>query len=168
MDGVIPRPFPDFPDHAWLQSELTQADSLERVLLESAAETASQRNIAWHAILSACDGNLIGMELRQVTREQFALILPDPTEPGRFRAQFYDCRGFYGHITRDTPCDVLHEIVGDGFQRLARGALNALSQTATWQRGSLITNLIAAVNQGRISFSDMLEHLEHDSSVDVA
>lgn len=160
MCCVIPKPFPDFPDHAWFQSELSQADSLERTLLKSAAETASQRNIAWHAILEACDSDLNGLELRQENREQYALILLDPSEPGRYRAQFYDARGFYGHITRDTPYEVFQEVFCEGFQRLAKGSLVALSQTSEWQRGSLVTNLIAEVNLGRISHSDMLKQLE--------
>jgi len=160
MDTVIPKPFPDFPDHAWLQSELLQACPLERKLLESAAETAYHRNIAWHDILESCDGNVVGVELRKERLEQYALILHDPSEPGRFRAQFYDARGFFGHITRDTPWDVLHEVVCDGFQKIANGALLTLSKTDAWERGSLVTNLIAEVNQGRITYDDLLVQLK--------
>ncbi|WP_304526767.1 hypothetical protein [Halomonas sp. I5-271120] len=153
MEG---RQYRDFPDHAWLQAELEHGDEIDQLMLEEAAKLACERNDAWHAILQACDGDLIGVELQQKRLAQYALILPDASEPGRYRAQLFDAKGFFGHFTRDEPMEVLEALVGEGYVSLATGRLSELSQTSEWMRGTRITNLIAELNQGRITHSELL------------
>lgn len=56
-----------------------EPDLLE--LLEESLDAAEAQNRAWHRLLAACQGDPVGMELKS-RLDQYALILPDASEPG--------------------------------------------------------------------------------------
>jgi len=127
-------------------------------LLEESLASARAQNRAWHLLLNTCQGDPVGLELKS-RHEQYALILPDASEPGRFRAQMFDAKGFFAHSTRDTALEVLELLVTEGYTELATGALEQLSQSTDWKLGMFQTNLIAEVNRGRLSYPAMLKRL---------
>ena len=77
----------------------------------------------------------VGLEVRNPQTDQHAVILPDASHPGRFRASRFDARGFYTHDTRDTAEQVLDELIEDGFTEHAPGALDRLASTPEWAEG---------------------------------
>lgn len=155
--------YPNHPHFAWLQEQLHEARSEGKEelvwLLNEGLDYAQACNAAWHRILEACQGNLVGMEVTDAKLSRYAAILQDASEPGRYRAQFYDANGFSGHATHNSPEEVLEELVQDGFREPAMGAMTRLSATREWSVGMLMTALIEKVNAGKMTYSDMQDEL---------
>lgn len=153
----------DHPHYRWLMDQILHAEreGEQEVLslLKHGVELAELCNNAWQEILRLCDGNIMGLELCDPKYERYAAILEDASEPGRYRAQFYDARGFSGHSTRDTAVAVLEELTRDGYRVLAPGAMLRLSQTREWSIGTLVTNLISKVNAGQLTYQAMHEEM---------
>ena len=108
---------------------------------------AVTRAKAAEALLKANGGQYIGMEVKNAERDQWAFILPDASEPGKFRSQRFDARGFFSHSTQDTEQQVLDELVADGFTEHAPGALDRLSSTPQWTAGMEATAAVQKFNQ---------------------
>lgn len=113
----------------------------------------------WQRIRSACKADLtklIGLQLKTERMDQWAAILADPTEPGRFRAQYFTRSGFVGHSTYDSLEKVLFELMNENFTQLADGAMETLSTTQEWADGMFYTDLVRQIGCG------MLSHAEAD------
>lgn len=108
-------------------------------------------------LLSKYNGDLAGLQLGNKAGTQFALFLPDASEPGRYRASFFDARGFYGHSTRDSYESLLDEAFQDGYREEAPGKLEALSATEDFAKGNELVGQIQAVNAGRMSWAEFVD-----------
>lgn len=76
------------------------------------------------------------------TRAHYAIVIPDASEPGRWRASHYDEHGFSGHETHDTPQQVLDQLSADGYTTPANGTIEKLSMTGDWKRGMARTRVV--------------------------
>ena len=132
--------------------------------LRGGVQLALKCNDAWKMILEHTGGQLLGLELSDMHGERFAVLLEDASEPGRYRAQYYDARGFSGHATRDTLQAVLEEIVLDGYRVPAPGAMQRLCQTHEWAMGTFVTHLIDKVNAGQLTYQAMHEELAKEEA----
>lgn len=158
-----PAARPDHPHYTWLAEELAAAEAkgdLDVVLLlRYGLDFALACNEAWHRALTFSQGQLLGLELQDAKQQRFAVILEDASEPGRYRAQYFDANGISGHATRNSAEEVLEELVRDGYRELASGAMQRLSQTREWSLGTLMANLIAQVNAGRLTYRAMQDEM---------
>ena len=97
----------DHPHYAWLREQLDEAqrggDQGLILLLSEGLEFAQACNAAWHRILEAAQGNLIGMEVVDKTLSRYAAILQDASEPGRFRHCFLGLFTFLGAVRLGGP-----------------------------------------------------------------
>lgn len=100
-----------------------------------------------NSILSSRAGNLAGLELTNASG-QAAVFLPDASEPGRYRASFFDQRGFFGHVTKDTYPELLKEVFGDGYKSEAPGTFERFSALPGFHQGNAVASLVQAVNAG--------------------
>ena len=130
----------DFPHYLWLMEQRQHAQAAGEsdvlALIEDGLADGARCQAAWRQVLAMTGGQLEGVELATRDGNRFAAILRDPTEPGRWRAQFYDAHGFSGHQVEKAPADVLESLIRDGFHVQATGAMQRLSQTATWAAGT--------------------------------
>ena len=92
-----------------------------------------------------------GVVLRHRKSERWAFLLPDATESGRWRAQYFDTDGFFGHSTRDTEMEIIEEAVGQGFVVRDQSALERLQDTKRFQRGNFVSNLLFQMSTGKIT-----------------
>jgi hypothetical protein len=83
-------------------------------------------------LLQSNNDDLAGVELKN-NMDQYAVLLPDASQQGRFRASLFDKRGFFSHITRDNYAEVLEELLQQGYRKMATGSLTALSQGEKWK-----------------------------------
>lgn len=150
-------PFPNLPQYTQLQAMLCDAKPGFADIMNESLTLAERRNRAWHRTLQHCQGNLLSLEVKQRNAKRYAAILDDPSEIGRFRALYFDGRGFSGHITRNSTLEVLEELVNDDYTEIANGTMAEISLTSEWALGTIMTNLIAEVNGGRISYCEMQE-----------
>ncbi len=107
----------------------------------------SDRNDIVNSIGDISDGVI----LRHKSSARWAFMLPDMTEPGRWRVQYFDECGFTGHGVRDTQRDIVEDTVREGFTVPDHGALDRLQSTQRFQRGNFIAGLIFQVNLGGMS-----------------
>lgn len=113
-------------------------------------------------LLQRYQGDLAGVELMNRRGDQFAMFLPDATEPGRLRCSYFDERGFYGHATRDSYEELIKEAWGDGFRKETSGQLNRLAVTESFIAGNEFTTKVMRVNAGE-SWEDVFPETESRS-----
>lgn len=83
------------------------------------------------------------MELRHSERQDaIAAILPESGSQGGFRVSFYNVNGPLNHDCFPTGEDALFAAIKGGYWEPAPGALDKLTDLATWRRGVLWTALI--------------------------
>lgn len=96
--------------------------------------------------IGALGGATDGLELTTDSGKRWAFLLPDMTEPGRWRLQYFDERGFSGHGIYDTEAQLLEAAWSAGFRRRDPGALDRMAQLASFQRGNFASDLIRRIN----------------------
>ncbi|MBX6653657.1 hypothetical protein ISF12_10415 [Pseudomonas aeruginosa] len=111
------------------------------------------------AITHKYGGDLAGLQLANEAG-QAALFSPDASEPGRYRASFFDTRGFYGHVTRDSYPVLLKEVFGDGYQIEAPGTFERYSLLPSFERGNAVASVVQSVNVETMSWARAREHLD--------
>ncbi|AJY53200.1 hypothetical protein [Halomonas sp. KO116] len=115
------------------------------------------------ATMDACwerhSGNPIGVQLKTTT-DLYAVILPDATEPGHYRAQFFDEKGFSGHSTYATPEQVLKDLISTGYVLTAKNALETLSTQESWRLGVQAQEYRDLFHYGKLTFSEMLTAID--------
>lgn len=99
----------------------------------------AKRQAALSAARVSLGGKLMGAQLqREINGDfQYAVFTGDASEPGRFRATFYDRRGFFSHGTYDTLEQAFEDVVGLGYRTKAEISLSELSKTKEWAEGTL-------------------------------
>lgn len=117
-------------------------------------ETAEVSDIPFSQIMAEHEGNPSGIEYRQADGERWAFVLPDASEPGRFRVQYFDARGFSGHFTHNELVAAVEDMVRSGYRIKDLGALDRLSETNLWAAGIESSDLITKLNMGRIDFNE--------------
>ena len=92
---------------------------------------------AYRETLALFNGEHLGAQLQKRKDEhtRYAMILPDASQPGRFRASYYDADGFSYHDTQDTAEKAFREAVKSGFTEKAEITLDELAATERWQKG---------------------------------
>lgn len=98
----------------------------------------------------------IGVQLKSPLSERYIAILPDASEVGQYRIQYFDPKGFSGHSTYPDPQRALREAIFEGFTVRAPGALEALSDTVSWRLGTEAQSLRDLFNSGKITFEGMI------------
>ncbi|WP_409286946.1 hypothetical protein [Pseudomonas guariconensis] len=102
-----------------------------------------------------------GMIVQNGSGDSWALILPDASEPGRFRYSVFRNIGWMSHYTTDTLDEAVLEAYRAGFTRLApRDTLDKLSTTSEWKKGCERLVYIDAHNRGALSYSEMIAEFE--------
>lgn len=109
------------------------------------AHLAAQRQ-ARHQGLAALGSAADGLELANNSGRRWAFLLPDMTQPGRWRLQYFDERGFSGHAIYDSEAQLLEAAWAEGYRCPAPGALDQVAQTPAFQRGNFAADLIRRIN----------------------
>ena len=120
--------------------------------------------LIWDEILHENDGFPVAVELRN-SSNQHAIIIPDPSYPGHFRAQYFDGKGFSGHTTYGKdPVKVLERLLMQGYEHRSDGALVAFTRTDQWNRGMKILQLKEQWESKRITWAEYTQKREEIST----
>lgn len=102
-----------------------------------------------------------GMIVQNGSGDSWALILPDASEPGRFRYSSFRNIGWTSHYTTDTIDLAVLEAFKSGFTQVApRDTLEKISGTLEWKKGSERLVHIEAHQRGSLKWSEMIEKFE--------
>lgn len=120
-----------------------------RILRDEAARLNAQFQRIAYAYLSEGPGLTLKSEYGH------CVVLPDATEPGRFRYQCFNQTGFTGHTTRDTVEQVLLEAFRDGYRNIEfDDVLSKFCATKEWEKGSLLNDLVRQINCGDLTHKE--------------
>lgn len=89
--------------------------------------------------------------LKQATSERWAFVLPDVSEPGKWRIQYFDTRGFSGHSVYNTADECVDSALASGFALRDDQALDRAQQLASFWRGNYAADLIQRINSGAMT-----------------
>lgn len=85
-------------------------------------------------------------EFKNPRSEHHAVLLPDASEPGKWRYSEYDPRGFMGHQAYDTKAEALKELADAGYTEPAKGSLDQFAVTQEWAEGMRANKMIQTSN----------------------
>ena len=131
-------------------------DGFYSELFKYAFKTAKSFN----AVMTAQNGNPVGVEYQDSKGERYAYIAPEPGEKGKYRIQYFDKGGFSSHaVEKDLPTAVT-ELVRQGFTTEAKESLDKVSGTLEFQRGNEVSALIGKLNRGEIDHAEFAKRRE--------
>ncbi len=107
-------------------------------------------------LLASRNGDLQGLELGDESGNQFVILTPDASDPGKVRMTQFDQSGFVGHFSLQNYELLLAAAYKDGYRIDASGKLAELSQTERFVTGNSMAAQIQAVNAGQMSLADAL------------
>jgi len=122
----------------------------DRYLLSQAAPRA----FTYDAIMRKFNGDPSGVEFKDGKRDAWAFILPDASEQGRMRVQYFDRSSFFSHHPYDTVAECMDALVAEGYTLEDAGALDRLSDTDEWRRGVEVSGLIQKLNAKEITHEE--------------
>lgn len=113
------------------------------------------------ALYAELDDVGVGMIVANESGDSWALILPDASEPGRFRYSGFRTIGWTTHYTCDTLDEVILEAFQAGYTRVAASdTLEKLSVTTEWIKGCERLAAMQAHQSGVLSWSEMIAKFE--------
>lgn len=104
-----------------------------------------------------------GTILRNTAGTGWTIVLPDASEPGRWRHQTFDAQGFSGHCTRDTADAALLDAIDSGYYRDDPEALDRLSVTPRWAHGTRCNSIRQELHAGQINWTEALARMSASS-----
>lgn len=90
---------------------------------------------------------------------RWKMILPDASEPGHWRTQAFDEKGFFGHATFASKELAIEEAAVSGYSVRDDGALDRIQDTPAFQRGIFVSDLIRQVNSQQITHNEAEKRL---------
>lgn len=113
------------------------------------------------AVYAELDELGLGMIMQNGSGDSWALILPDASEPGRFRYSAFRNIGWMSHFSCDTLDEAVLEAFKSGFTQVApRDTLDKLSATLEWKKGCERLVHIEAHQRGSLTYSEMLAEFQ--------
>lgn len=132
------------------------SESVRQMLRES-----MERHDRLTAIFNELDRVGVGLTLEHWSGNQWALVLPDASEPGKFRYQVFGLNGWFSHFTYATLDEVIYDAFSSGFRKVApQETLDQVASTVDWKKGCERLEFIKLHNLGEISYQEMLNQFK--------
>lgn len=144
----------------YLTRLLEERASLEDDFHQHLLQIATPRALSYNEIMVRFNGDPSGVEFTQKDRQQWAFVLPDASEPGRHRVQYFDERSFFSHHPYDTVAEAVLAMVEEGYVNEDQGALDRVSVTETWRKGTAVAAIKTQLDRGLISWKEFCELAE--------
>lgn len=131
-------------------------DSDDRVmrLFAEVADRRQRKSCEKTRLLKAHNNDLTGVELMSSDGSRFALFLPDASQKGQVRVQFFDRQGFSGHCTRKNYSECIDEALSCGISVETQGNLDVLSEMPEFVAGNERVSRMAQLNTGQITWHE--------------
>jgi hypothetical protein len=154
-----------FADQRLVLSEFLGVDLNKQGEVGAWSHSLIRENQARHENLLALYAELdefgVGMIIANESGDSFAQVLPDASEPGRFRYSGFRSIGWTTHYTVDSLDEVVLEAFKAGYTRVAaRDTLELMSATLEWKKGSERLAHIQAHQNGHLSWDEMLAEFQ--------
>lgn len=133
----------------------------ERMLLDTSRKTHDSMKAAFDAYHEHGDGT----ELSDKEGRRHIVLLPDASNPGKYRYQTFDSQGFSSHSTHDTPEKAVADAASQGYTVSNPGILDKLAGTDEWAHGMAINAIMQAHNSGQMPWAEAMDKIKvlHDA-----
>ena len=139
----------------------TKGDETSRAFLEDYTLPHKEgEHRALEAAFAAHAQHGDGTELSNKDGRRHAILLPDASNPGKYRYQMFDERGFMSHSTHDTPEDAVADAVSQGYHVHNPGILDRLAGTDEWAHGMAVNAVMQAHNGGQIDWRTAMDKIK--------
>lgn len=111
-----------------------------------------------------------GLTLSNKSKDSWAILLPDASQPSQFRYQLFDSKGFISHHVESSLDKALEAAFSCGYSSIDAGALDRESKTQEWAKGMAIQAIRDQYNYGKISWDELFVQLKEvqEQYLDVA
>ena len=123
-------------------------------------DIARPSQIAYVQLMQAVGGEIVGVECKKKTQDQWAFILPDVSGDQPWRIQHFDLDGFSGHNCYATLEDATAELVRAGYQTPDAGALDRSASSLRWKLGVKRLEIRTLFDRGLIDFREMIDRMQ--------
>jgi len=123
-------------------------------------EIARPAQIAFTKVMRFCQGNPVGIELKNPTADRWQVVLPEPVQEGgqpMWRVLSFDQHGFSGHDLHKSAILATEDAIQSGFTEPDHGALDRVTATSTWQRGMAMQELRDRHCRGELTYAAMID-----------
>lgn len=144
----------------FLERLLAERCSLDDDFHQHLLQITAPKAMAYNAIMVRFNGDPSGIEFSTKDRQKWAFVLPDASEPGRHRIQYFDERSFFSHHPYDTVTEAVLAMVTEGYEIEDAGALDRVSATETWRKGTAVAAIKMKLDRGLISWKEFTELAE--------
>lgn len=94
-----------------------------------------KKELIFSSLVRQNNNKILGIELKHIRNQIWACILPDASNQGMYRVQYYDKHSFVSHITFNTPEEALTTAITEGYRSYEPGSMDRLSITDEWKQG---------------------------------
>lgn len=95
-----------------------------------------------------------GTILRHNSDDRWIILLPDASEPGKFRHQTFTRDSFSGHMTFDSIGEAVLDAASCGYTISDQNALDRLSREPEWERGVRYLETVRKLGRREISMDE--------------
>jgi hypothetical protein len=147
------------------RAQLAEAKPAEAGFRAELVRYAERDHAELAAAFAVFDSIGDGAELSTADGKRHCILVPDASEPGRYRYSMFDARGFFSHSAHNTAAEAVADAARAGFTVAAPGILDRLATTQEWEHGSAVAAVMQQHNSGRISWADACAEFEHLAAV---
>lgn len=133
--------------------------NLDKGFARHLREIARPSQISFVQLMQAVGGEIVGIECKKKSQDQWAFILPDVSGDQPWRIQNFDLDGFSGHHCYATLEDATEELVRSGFHLPDVGALDRTASQIRWTLGVKRLEIRTLFDRGLIDFREMCEKM---------
>lgn len=112
--------------------------------------------VVYNDIMQRFEGDPSGVEFKSKSGTQWAFVLPDASEPGRHRIQYFDERSFFSHHSYSIVADAVKAMISEGYCEEDAGALDRNQTTETWRKGTAVAALKMQLDRGKLSWTEFI------------
>jgi hypothetical protein len=161
----IPAPLANAADKlASLRAELAteqrtsvhRSDGFLSMLIGHAEKEHARLAAGFAAFAAAGDGT----ELAHTDGRRFCVLLPDASEPGRYRYSSFDARGFYTHAVFDSAHQAVADAASSGFTVPAPGVMDRLASEPEWAHGMAVADIMQRHARGLLTWEQSCAELD--------
>lgn len=147
------------------RAQLAAADPAAVGFMRELVRYAERDHAELAAAFAVFDSIGDGTELSTADGKRHCILVPDASEPGRYRYSMFDARGFFSHSTHNTAAEAVADAARAGFTVAAPGVLDRLAVTQEWEHGSAVAAVMQEHNGGRISWADACAEFDRLAAV---
>lgn len=121
---------------------------------------ARPTQVAFQRLMSAYNGEPIGIELKSKDRDAWAFIVANMSGNEAWRIVLFDLDGFFSHSCYNEFVEAVERMLQDGYVTVDGGALDRVAATARWAMGVRRAAVMQRHQERLTTYEEMLQEMK--------